>query len=332
MPRRAPYTKVEKRNQLRPAHVRGMGDVPFKGFHCLNPECTAWIFVRSDDLVEAFEIRCESCGHVMASGDVVRLYDYDLVDKRDESIVESGAFAILVDDYVAEAQEYKYCIICAAMKPLEMFDAHSARRTGRQGECRLCKRTYNTLKNQTRLTDQHREAAQKRRLYVELSGNARIDSTVILDRFGYACFKCGADLSAVTAGDRPLDHTLPAAYLWPLTTENATLLCRPCNGNKAGRWPAEFYSDQELRRLSALTGIPYDTLAGEPQYNPEALARLQDPVFIDAMIAKYAPYMDELVRLRNRVRRGAGVDFFAAATGLSPTWIRQADAIDPGPD
>ena len=32
MPRRKPYTKVAKTNQIRAAHVRGMGDVVFKGF------------------------------------------------------------------------------------------------------------------------------------------------------------------------------------------------------------------------------------------------------------------------------------------------------------
>jgi hypothetical protein len=36
MPRRKPYTKVVKRNQLRANHVRGMGDVVFKGFQCLR--------------------------------------------------------------------------------------------------------------------------------------------------------------------------------------------------------------------------------------------------------------------------------------------------------
>jgi len=39
MPRRKPYTKVVKRNQLRADHIRGMGDVVFKGFQCLNSEC-----------------------------------------------------------------------------------------------------------------------------------------------------------------------------------------------------------------------------------------------------------------------------------------------------
>ena len=46
MVRRKPYTKVDKTNQIRAEHVRGMGDTVFKGFQCLNSECQEFIFVR----------------------------------------------------------------------------------------------------------------------------------------------------------------------------------------------------------------------------------------------------------------------------------------------
>ena len=91
----------------------------------------------------------------MRSGDETKFYDYTLVDLRDGSVVEQGQFAILHDDYIAEAQEYKYCIICNAIRPLQFFHRHGSRKSGRQGECRLCKAIYNAIKNQTRLTDQH---------------------------------------------------------------------------------------------------------------------------------------------------------------------------------
>ena len=91
----------------------------------------------------------------MRSGDETKFYDYTLVDLRDGSVVEQGQFAILHDDYSAEAQEYKYCIICNAIRPLQFFHRHGSRKSGRQGECRLCKAIYNAIKNQTRLTDQH---------------------------------------------------------------------------------------------------------------------------------------------------------------------------------
>ena len=213
--RRKPYTKVDKTNQIRAEHVRGMGDVVFTGFQCLNSECKEFIFIRKNEIGSDFEIVCPSCEIVMLSGDETQFYEYELKDRRDNSIIEEGTFTILHDDYIEEAQEYKYCIICNTIKPLELFDRHSARKSGRQGECRLCKAVYNAIKNKTRLTDQHREAAQKRRMYLNLSGSQKIKSEDIYKRFGDRCFKCGKDLRGVDAKERPLDHTLPAVFCGP---------------------------------------------------------------------------------------------------------------------
>lgn len=330
MTRRKPYTRVVKVNQIRADRVKGMGDVVFKGFQCLNSECEGFIFIREDEIGDDFEIICPSCGTVMRSGDETKFYEYKLVRLKDGSVedgtvIEEGAFTILHDDYIEEAQEYKYCIICNTMKPLHLFDRHGARRSGRQGECRLCKAVYNSIKNRTRLTDQHREAAQKRRMYLDLSGR-KIDSQEVYRRFGYRCFKCKKDLRKVGAKERPLDHTLPAVFLWPLTTENATLLCREHNGEKSGKWPSEYYSDRELKELSILTGIPYETLAGPPHYNPEAIERLKDPQHVDQLLSKYAAYMSEIIKLRNRILEREGFDFFECSTAISPAWIREADS------
>lgn len=327
MARRKAYTKVEKGNQIRADHVKGMGDVVFKGFQCLNPQCQNFIFIRKDEIYENFEIECSSCESVLAAGEETKFYDYELVNTENNTIIEEGEFTVFHEDYLAEAQEYKYCIICNAIKPLYLFDIHNVRKSGRQGECRLCKGIYNNIKNQTRLTDQHREAAQKRRLYVELSGGEKIDSKKVYERFDYKCFKCGKDLSNVTdQRERPLDHTLPAYYLWSLTTENATLLCRQHNGEKSGKWTSEYYSDAEIKRLSVLTGIPYDLLAGKPVYNPEAIERLKDSQVVDGLLTKYSAYMNEIIKLRNRLLRDTGFDFFKSSKTISQVWIQQADA------
>jgi hypothetical protein len=330
MPRRSPYTKVEKRNEIRPGHVRGMGDVVFKGFKCLNPDCHKFIFVREDNISEYFEIQCPTCNFIHKYGEETKFYDYQLKNFNTGKIVESGPFAILHDDYIAEAGRYKYCIICSTIKPVEYFDRHSARKSGRQGECRLCKQVYNTIKNQTRTTDQHREAAQKRRLYVELTGMGKIESQSIYERFGYKCFMCGKDLSSdlqlgTTVLGGNLDHTLPALYLWPLTTSNATLLCKEHNAEKAEKWPSEYYADPKLRELVVKTGIDYNTLAGKPHYNPDALTRLRSSIFVEQLLHKYAPYLDELIRLRNRILKSSGLDFFKSYSHISPEWIKRAD-------
>lgn len=334
MARRQPYTEVEKQNQVRPNHVQGMGDVVFKGFQCLSPECEEFVFVQKDDISEFFEIACPRCSHVHKYGDEASFYGYRLMNTAENTVIREGTFSILHDDYIDEAQEFKYCIICCTLKPLESFDRHSARRSKRQGECRSCKAVYNTLKNPTRTTDQHRDAAQKRRLYMDLTAGSKIDSKEIYARFDYMCFKCGEDLSAdiqtksVKQGN--LDHTLPVRFLWPITNNNATLLCRRHNGEKAEKWPSRFYSEQELKRLVTLTGIPYDILAGEPHYNPSAILRLHDPLFVDVLLEKYAAHMGEVILIRNRILEATGFDMFGASKSLSKSWIEKANRIREG--
>ena len=331
MARRSPYSKVNKTNQIRADHVKGMGDVVFKGFQCLNPDCTEFIFVREDEIGEDFSITCPACGYVHESGGETKFYDYSM-DVNDENgvpvSVATGSFTIYHDDYIDEAMRYKYCIVCNTIKPLDFFDHHSSRTSGRQGECRLCKKAYNEIKNGTRLSDQHREAAQKRRLLLDVAGSPKINSREIEERYNHKCFCCGKDLSAVAdRHEKPLDHTLPVYYLWPLSTENATLLCRDCNGSKSGAWPSEFYDDAHLRRLSILTGFDYDLLAGRPQYNPSAIAALHDPENVDALLVKFAGYMPEVIKLRNRILRDTGFDFFSVSTTISDAYIRQADSL-----
>jgi len=325
MTRRKPYTKVVKKNRIRADYAKGMGDITFKGFQCLSSECQEFILVRKDKIGDDFEIVCPTCGYAMRSGDETRFFEYEMTDLRDNSIIEDGAFTILHDDYIEESHEYKYCVLCSTIKPLSLFDRHSSRRSGRQSECRLCKAVYNSIKNQTRLTDQHREAAQKRRMYLDLSGGSRIDSQKIHKRFGHKCFKCKRDLRGVEAKGRPLDHTLPVSFLWPLTTENATLLCREHNGEKSGKWPSGYYSDKELKKLAVLTGIPYDTLAGSPHFNPDAIEQLKNPDHVDQLFNKYAAYMPEVIKLRNKILEHEGFDFFDHSETISPAWVREAN-------
>ena len=135
-------------------------------------------------------------------------------------------------------------------------------------------------------------------------------------------------MSGVTSNkEKPIDHTLPVYYLWPATTDSGTLLCRVCNGNKTGKWPSEFYNDAKLHQLAVHTGFDYHLLAGEPQYNPEALRRLQNPADVDALLVKNSGHMDEVCKLRNRILADTGIDFFQYATALSESWITYANSL-----
>lgn len=326
MTRRKPYTKVLKKNQIREAHVKGMGDIVFKGFQCLNSSCKYFMFVKKKDLADEFELVCPECGFVFRNDATSKFYDFTLVNTITGEKIEDGEFLIYHREYLKEAKEFKYCIICNTIKPVEFFDTHRSRESGRQGECRLCKRVYNAIKNQTRISDQHREAAQKRRLYIDLAGEDKIESKKVFEKFNYQCFQCKKDLRDVLdEKERALDHTLPAFYLWPLTTENATLLCQKHNNEKHGKWPSEFYSDNKLKELSIITGIPYELLAGNPVFNPEALEKLQNADSVDKLLIKYSAYMNELIKIRNRILKHTAIDFFKYSRLISDEWIKKAD-------
>jgi hypothetical protein len=309
--------------------VTGMGDRVFRGFQCLNKDCVNFIFIREDSIDADFLVECGACGYKHTAGESTKIYDYDLL--RDGTKIEEGPFEILHDDYIRDGERFKYCIICGALKPLDRFDRHSARASGRQGECALCKKVYNSIKNQTRLVEQHREASQKRRLYTHFEEPEKLNINEIYNRFQRRCFKCEVDLSGDLALDTAeklgnLDHTLPVFYLWPLTTNNATLLCRDHNGEKAEKWPSKFYTDQELRRLSALTGIDYRLMVGEPVFNPNAIDWLEKPEFVETLFAKFARYPNELLRLRNRILEKTGFDFLDSTARISPDWRKAADS------
>ena len=149
MSRRKPYSNVNKTNQIRAAHVQGMGDVVFKGMQCLNAECEEFIFIREDSLAEVFSIICPKCKHVIEYGGESKFYSYTVDVKTNGQIIqgEPGEFSIFHDVYLNEAQRYKYCIICNTMKPLEFFHNHSRPKSGKQGECILCKKVYNDITN-----------------------------------------------------------------------------------------------------------------------------------------------------------------------------------------
>jgi ribosomal protein S27E len=316
MPRRRPYTKVITENRVRPEHVKGMGDVVFKGFSCLNNECKEYIFVRKDQMDEEFSVVCPSCGYVLRAGGESVFYDYKLTNIQTGSVIEDGKFVVSHDQYIGEAQEYKYCIICGTLKPLDFFDKHSARQSGRQGECRLCKTIYNAIKNQTRITDQHREASEKRRLYGFLAREpAKVDAKAIYDTFENKCFRCGKKL-VPPEGD--IDHTLPARLFWPLST-GPTLLCSSCNNLKHGKWPSEVYTDNELKRLAVKTGIRYKMLAGKAKINPDAVKWLDEN--IDDFLERWIAYPDEIKRIRALVMEMTGMDIFSSAKSV-PEYLR----------
>ena len=300
-----------------------MGDIVFKGFQCLNGDCQSFLTVRDDQIGADFSVVCPACEFTHRADGETKRFDYRLSRKDDGAVIEDGAFVVLHDDYIREAQRFKYCLLCYALKPLHLFDVHSARMSQRQGECRLCKTLYNRIKNQSRTTDQHREAAQRRRLYRTLAGAAAtIDSRQVFDRFGGRCFNCDRLLAFTTSTPEgfQIDHTLPVRLLWPVSTENATLLCSRCNNEKHDRWPSEYYQEAKLRKLARLTDYSYHLLAGPPMLNTEAANDVLDDA--DSFIEEWIHSPEDIRRIRRIVLEYTGKDLFAHTTHV-PAHLRE---------
>jgi hypothetical protein len=171
---------------------------------------------------------------------------------------------------------------------------------GFQLECRFCKKfEVNAPHNPQRTSAQMKEDAARRRALEVLLTELYEASPSLLHRRRYAgrelsdavwenfegrCFKCGTKLA--TQRDMHLDHTRPLALLWPLD-ETATCLCATHNSGKRDRPPAEYYDDDELRRLSAMTGIPLDQLR-DPSPNADAVYLLRDRLdwFFDEFVQR----------------------------------------------
>jgi hypothetical protein len=157
---------------------------------------------------------------------------------------------------------------------------------GFQLECRFCKKfEVNAAHNPQRTAGQMKEDAARRRhfelLLEHLYGGSpqlryknetgRDLASDIYQRFGGRCFKCGTAFASER--EMHLDHTRPLALLWPLD-ETATALCATHNSEKRDRPPGEYYTEDELVRLSELTGISLEELR-DPRPNMEALELLR---------------------------------------------------------
>ncbi len=76
-----------------------------------------------------------------------------------------------------------------------------------------------------------------------------------------------------------------------------------------------------------MVGIDYNILKGEPHFNPEALERLKQSTFVEALFAKYAGYPEELIGLRNRILAATNFDFFKSWPRISADFVKRADDI-----
>lgn len=146
---------------------------------------------------------------------------------------------------------------------------------GHQLECKACKKFFvNAPLNPQRNPQQFKEDGLRRRA-IEVLVNTLLDrnlvhfeferrtkrefSRYIWEKFNRRCFKYGPDSEPLELGEMALDHTMPLAYLYRLD-ESATCLCSSHNSQKSDHFPVDFYSEDELKRLSEITGLSLEQL------------------------------------------------------------------------
>lgn len=171
--------------------------------------------------------------------------------------------------------ELKKCSYCGRYLPLDSrrlgalaFHRHAAKVSKHQNECRACKKwRINNDFNPTRTVDQLHESSvitRERKLLlrepeilkaIKDRRGAGLKS-IIWKKFDKKCFNCDTPLEL---SEVRLDHTRPLAYLWPID-EFATCLCEACNNHKKERFPVDFYSEEQLRRLARITGLDFEIL------------------------------------------------------------------------
>lgn len=146
---------------------------------------------------------------------------------------------------------------------------------GHQLECKACKKFFvNAPLNPQRNAQQFKEDGLRRRaievlvnellhknlVHFEFEKRTKKEfSKYIWEKFNKRCFKCGPNSDPIALDDMALDHTLPLAYLYRLD-ETATCLCSSHNSQKSDHFPVDFYSDNELKRLSKITGLSLQKL------------------------------------------------------------------------
>lgn len=146
---------------------------------------------------------------------------------------------------------------------------------GHQLECKACKKFFvNAPLNPQRNPQQFKEDGLRRRaiealvnqllernlVHFEFEKRTKKEfSEYIWKKFDKRCFKCGPDSKPIKLKDMALDHTMPLAYLYRLD-ETATCLCSSHNSQKSDHFPIDFYSEDELKRLSRITGLSLELL------------------------------------------------------------------------
>jgi len=257
-------TRRKTKNRTGLSRIEG---IPFHdawiGFICLNCKELNNIKIGSNLLDP--KIAYDTCEWLCSKCDYIHSKDSDLPFEHweeDFTIAESIKAQRFWEAFFRIATEnpeayWKQCNTCGRILPFSAFSKHSDwGPLERQMECRSCKGAINAVLNPKRTKQQLHESSVRRRiadLLVE-GENEKVDIKDLFKRFNSKCFKTGTELNIQKRSTYEIDHILPSKWLYPLKKENACLLSPNANANKKGKWPSEFYTNNELIELAIITG------------------------------------------------------------------------------
>ena len=179
---------------------------------------------------------------------------------------------------------------------------------GHQLECKACKKFFvNMPLNPQRNAQQFKEDGLRRRaievlinhllntnlIHFEFEKKTKKEfSEYIWNKFDRKCFKCKKD---ITLSEMNLDHTMPLAYLYRLD-ETATCLCDSHNSQKSDHFPVDYYTEEELKDLSKITGLTMEILT----------SREVNQVVLDLLVKNVVWFYDKFLMIPDyqKVRDG----------------------------
>lgn len=267
-------------------------------FVCVR--CTALNFVNVGSKLltpaEAYETqswKCESCGFIHSKASPLPLKDK--CGKKlpfahwDTAITTEGSLAAqrfwkAFFNVSTEARDayWKQCNTCGRKLPARAFSGHSGwGPLEKQMECRSCKAVINTNLNPKRTKQQLHESSARRRVadLLLVGENERLDIKELFERFDSKCFKTGKKLNIKDRKSWAIDHVLPSRWLYPLSIKNAALLSKEANDNKRDKWPSEFYTNNELKKLAVTIGANLELISRKTPI-------VNDQIDVDACVSR----------------------------------------------
>lgn len=242
--------------------------------------------------------KCRKCRYVHSKDSNLPFQNWPKAATHHQSLAAQrfwlGFFRIATE---YSSSYWKQCNACGRIQPFDAFSKHVGwGALERQMECRGCKGGINALLNPLRTQEQLHESALRRRVADSLlkGVNEPIKIEDLFDRFKSKCFKCSKKLDRKLRGTWAIDHILPSRFLFPLKLENSALLCTGCNNSKHGRWPSEFYTNNELIQLSKISGAGLGLLSS-------ATPIVNSDIDVDACVSRYLA-VRERSNLRKRIR------------------------------